>query len=148
MNQIVEVQENRSEAQVQERLQVVRLWFDGGTGPTNPGNGYGSYEIQSEHLNHVVSRAGFGNPITSNQAEYMTLLLALNWLGHNAEKAQTQLLIFSDSKLVVMQVSGSWKVKCFHIRELRDEVRALLACFQKWEIHWQSRVENIKRFGH
>lgn len=149
MNKVVtNSEQNRSESQVCERLQVVRLWFDGGTGPKNPGHGYGSYQIESDWLNHKILKAKHGNPITSNQAEYLTLLQALKWLSHNVELSNIHLRIFSDSMLVVMQIQGSWKTKCIIMRDLRDNARAILACFGKWDIHWNERSVNVRKFGH
>lgn len=125
----------------------IKIFFDGGARPTNPGNGYGSYQIASEPINRTVSRREFGW-MTNNMAEYQALIEALKWLIHHTEEMDTHLQIYSDSKLVVMQVQGSWKGKVAHLKELREEALHLLGCFNRWEIHWHGRANNVKRFGH
>ena len=129
-------------------MEIIKIYFDGGTRPTNPGNGYGSYEIVSDRINRKVERRELGSNISSNQAEYMTLIEALNWLFHQTDDMECHLRIFSDSKLLVMQIQGSWKVKCVHIKELVEAVREKLACYNKWEVQWQARENNVSRFGH
>lgn len=129
-------------------MKLIKIYFDGGTRPTNPGNGYGSYEIVSDTINHKISCREFGSPLSNNQAEYLSLIHALSWLVHQIDDMDTHLRIYSDSKLVVMQIQGSWKVKCIHIKEMVQEARELLGCFNKWEIYWSPRKNNVERFGH
>lgn len=61
---------------------------------------------------------------TNNVAEYRgleyTLRLALEHLQPGDE-----LYIYSDSKLVVNQVLGTWSIKALHLRTLRDHVHYL-----------------------
>ena len=129
-------------------MKLIKIYFDGGARPTNPGKGYGSYEIVSDTINRKIEKREFGEPLTNNQAEYLALIEALKWLVHQTEDMETHLRIFSDSKLVVMQVQGSWKTKCAHIKELTGEVKKFLSMFDKWEIHWHGRAHNVERFGH
>ena len=53
--------------------------FDGGS-RGNPGQGYGSYMVQSPGRKPVVKRAEFGPNYTNNQAEYESLLACLNYI--------------------------------------------------------------------
>lgn len=129
-------------------MQTVMVCFDGGARPTNPGNGYGSYEVVADGLNHKVLKIEFGSPLSNNQAEYMATISALKWLRHHADASTIRLNMFSDSKLLVMQTQGSWKIRCLHIRELVDEARSLLSRYSKWRISWHSRERNVERFGH
>src|SRR5207248_1504292 len=54
-------------------LQVV---FDGGS-RGNPGQGYGSFMVQSPNRKPVVKRLEFGDNYTNNQAEYESMIEAL-----------------------------------------------------------------------
>lgn len=125
---------------------LLTIHFDGGCAPTNPGNAYGSYQVESKTVNHRVSRMQFGWG-TCNQAEYLALISALKWLSHQQMEPHTRLQIFSDSLLVVKQVRRKWKARCAHIKELRDEAVELLRPY-KWEINWNSRTVNVEKFGH
>lgn len=139
------------------------IWFDGGARPTNPGNGYGSYEVAC--VQHPYSRKGseveFGW-MSNNQAEYCAMIHALKALWHDSKNGSVMnctrshaivphritLEIFSDSALVVHQLNGRWKVPVLHIRELVDEARALLKNFGHWKLTWRPRKFNVERFGH
>ena len=131
-------------------MTLINIYFDGGARPTNPGKGYGSYEVQSlvKELNHKASRQEFGEPLSNNQAEYLALIAALKWLRHQVADGNYRLMIWTDSKLVRCQVARQWKTKCVHILELRDEVLELLAPYKHWEIYWHGRNNNVARFGH
>src|SRR4051812_25458972 len=89
--------------------------FDGGA-LGNPGKGYGSFEIIGPGDFRVLQRLSFsdqGEVITNNEAEYMTLIAALERLlvelGEEAKSAN--LTIHGDSMLVINQVNGDWKIK-------------------------------------
>lgn len=130
-------------------MNLIQIYFDGGAAPTNPGNAYGSYEISSliPELNHKTSRMQFGWG-TNNQAEYLALIAGLKWLRHQLSGRQFRLEIFTDSLLIRNQVAGKWKSRCIHMKELRATVLDLLSVYPYWEIKWQGRAANVKRFGH
>ncbi|HVL25218.1 MAG TPA: ribonuclease HI family protein [Thermomicrobiales bacterium] len=123
--------------------------FDGGS-LGNPGKGYGSYEIMSEGEPVRLSREEFGGRITNNQAEYMTLIEALKWLaadlGDSRSKATIE--INGDSKLVINQINGVWKVKNERMIPLVEQAKQLLRQFGKTKIAWHPRAESVKRLGH
>lgn len=126
----------------------VELYFDGGARPTNPGKGYGSYEVKAENLTHKSLEQEFGEPLTNNQAEYLSLIAGLKWLSHNADREECHLQIWTDSELVCRQVSGRYKARTAHIKELLLESLQLLAPFGRWQIKWHGRANNVRRFGH
>lgn len=124
------------------------LYFDGGCWPSGNGKGYGSYEIR-DNDNNVIDcklRIQFGNNLTSNQAEYLSLIEGLKYLINNHK--EVQLKIYSDSNLVVNQVNRAWKCKNNRLKELRAEVLKLLDLFNRWEIKWHGRENNLEKFGH
>lgn len=90
--------------------------------------------------NKIVMDTGEG---TNNQAEYIALYAALYYA--HSDKAN-EFVIKSDSKLVVEQVNGNWKVKDQKLKELYDEVQKLLANIRsekKVSIKWVPREENL-----
>lgn len=130
------------------QLTNVEIWFDGGCWP-NPGPAYGSYEIKGEAIHHRVERQQFGEA-TNNQAEYMSLLCALEWVAMNLDPASINLTIWTDSNIVANQVSGRWKpTKHPRLKPLLDAVLAILyPAFPYWSIRWAGRENNVVRFGH
>lgn len=91
-------------------------------------------------------------------AEYFALNAALKRLLHSAKhgwlyengfvSTRYTLQIFSDSKLLVQQLNGRWKIKVAHLKELHDESRSLLKEFGHWKLLWKPREQNVERFGH
>ena len=138
------------------------IWFDGGCKP-NPGQGYGSFEIQSTDQKYKfrAERVQYG-PMTSNVAEYRSLQSALSYLIQEVFSEQvkwtgleiplcsnnTTLVIRSDSRLLVEQLNGRWKCKKAHIQTEIDQTRMLLKMFGHWKLKWNPREENVVRFGH
>ncbi|HEY4687987.1 MAG TPA: reverse transcriptase-like protein [Anaerolineae bacterium] len=121
--------------------------FDGGS-EGNPGRGYGSYAINGE-----VKRVTFGDDMTNNEAEYATLLHALDDVMGRIERASTLPEAFSievrgDSALVLNQVSGEWKAKDDRMRMLRDSARRSLRRFKANRLALQPRSETVRLLGH
>lgn len=76
---------------------------------------------------------------TNNEAEWQGLLAGL----HQALKVGVKhLTIRGDSKLVVEQVRGNWRVKTEHLKPLHGEAMALLENFDSWQISWVPREHN------
>lgn len=76
---------------------------------------------------------------TNNEAEYKAVILAL-------EKARSlgaqSVLIYSDSELLVKQITGAYKVKSPHLKTLLEKAKILWSHFAKAEIKHISREEN------
>lgn len=147
----------RSQSVNPEQDMKITIYCDGGS-KGNPGKGYGSYEIKSDckTISVCASRLEFGDNLTSNQAEYLALIAALNRLLRLVEGADAERLnigepfieVHSDSKLMVQQVMGYWRCKVPHIRELRFTAVELLRRFKQWRVHWHPRDVSVKKFGH
>ncbi|HWV24887.1 MAG TPA: ribonuclease HI family protein [Thermomicrobiales bacterium] len=124
--------------------------FDGGS-LGNPGKGYGSYEIMSAgEVYHGPHRHEYGDRITNNQAEYMTLIEALKWLASDLgdDRKRARVRIHGDSRLVVNQVNGVWKVKHANMIPLVDQVKKLFKEFGSCTIEWHPRAKSVERLGH
>jgi len=96
------------------------IWIDGAA-RGNPGPAASAGVVKNG--NTLVTE--WGIPLgtrTNNEAEYLGLIFALEWLQHNPGPA----IIYSDSKLLVEQVSGRWKVKAENLQLLNVEAKTLL----------------------
>ena len=92
---------------------TVEVWIDGCCEPINPGGtACTGYVIRKD--GEIVARAygyvGKGKGMTSNVAEYQALIRALKRIRRE-ELEHEKILVRSDSKLVVNQMKGNWKVK-------------------------------------
>jgi ribonuclease HI len=76
---------------------------------------------------------------TNNVAEYTAVLRALD-LAEAIGAREVELLL--DSKLIVEQASGRWKVKDAKLVPLNAEVRARLGRFARWSAAHVPRAQN------
>ena len=72
-------------------------------------------------------------------AEYRALLLGID-LAMELEADEAQFV--GDSKLIVEQVKGNWKVKQEHLQPLHTKARDELRKLPKWSIRHVRRHEN------
>lgn len=129
-------------------LMPIRIVFDGGS-IGNPGSGYGSYQLTVRGRAEQPKRLTFSEDHTSNEAEYDTLLEALEAVLRRADDpGRVQLDIRGDSQLVINQVNGTWKAKDARMRERLDQVHALLKPFGSWTATWHRRSNSVKALGH
>jgi ribonuclease HI len=68
---------------------------------------------------------------TNNEAEYYALLKAL------------ELIVRSDSKLVVNQVNGEWRVEDEKLIDLSEKARDLIKNIGSVRLEWVPREENL-----
>lgn len=91
------------------------MYFDGSCGPINPGGHIGcgvAIKDKDNKTIYTISRQftpeRFSGETSNNLAEYTALFLGLKWcLDHNI----TELNVIGDSKLVIMQMKGIFKIK-------------------------------------
>ena len=112
---------------------------DGGS-RGNPGPaGYGAVVRDAADDLVLAERAdGIGRE-TNNVAEYRGLIAALEAA---LELGITELDMRMDSKLVVEQVSGRWKVKHVNLQPLAARARALADKFEQITFTWIPRAQN------
>jgi probable phosphoglycerate mutase len=132
-----------------ERYEII--WDGGSLG--NPGHGYGSYLLRNPHGREIQEKLDFadlGDKVTNNQAEYLTLIRAMERLRHLlGDRAKTvSVLIRGDSQLVINQVTGAWKVKNTALRPLYLRATALLSDFGAVEFAWHPRANSVAVLGH
>jgi ribonuclease HI len=76
---------------------------------------------------------------TNNEAEYSALICLLEGIR---EKGISEIEIRGDSKLVINQVGGKWKIKFPHLRELAARAWRLLDGINARFV-WVPREENV-----
>ena len=76
---------------------------------------------------------------TNNEAEYIALIRGLESL---IELKLLNVDIFSDSELVVKQISGEYKVKNPRMQVLHQEATSLFSKFEKWSFVHVLRDKN------
>jgi ribonuclease HI len=78
---------------------------------------------------------------TNNVAEYRALLLGIELAKDlGADEAE----FIGDSKLIVEQVKGNWKIKQEHLQPLHTKVRDALRDLESWSIRHVKRDENTR----
>jgi len=94
---------------------MITLNFDGACGPYNPGGYMGCGVIIKDKDNKVLhtiqqqySPEQFNNETSNNLAEYIALILGLQWCIDNN---YTQVNVIGDSQLVINQMTNKFKIK-------------------------------------
>ncbi|SBS77916.1 conserved hypothetical protein [uncultured Mycobacterium sp.] len=117
----------------------VLIEADGGS-RGNPGPaGYGCVVWSADHQNVLAEHGTAIGITTNNVAEYRGLIAGLEEarrLGAN------EVGVSMDSKLVIEQMAGRWKVKHPAMAELHQQARALASTFDSVTYEWIPRERN------
>ncbi|MFC6013405.1 bifunctional RNase H/acid phosphatase [Nocardia lasii] len=120
-------------------MRAVIVEADGGS-RGNPGPaGYGAVVFADDHVRVLAERKEYIGVATNNVAEYRGLLAGL---AAAAELGARVVTVRMDSKLVVEQMSGRWKIKHASMIPLAEQGRALVAGFDEVRFTWIPRAEN------
>ncbi|MDQ3853036.1 MAG: ribonuclease HI family protein [Thermoproteota archaeon] len=125
---------------------LIEVYFDGLCQPINPG-GISCYAFvvksggRTIYSDYGVAGEPFSEDSTNNVAEYTALVRALQWLLEN-NLGYTKVEVKSDSKLIVNQLTGDYKVKSKRIVSLYKQVLLLKSKFQDIQIKWVPREKN------
>ena len=112
---------------------------DGGS-RGNPGPaGYGAVVFTADHAAVLAERNEFIGLATNNVAEYRGLIAGLEAA---AAAGADEVSVAMDSKLVVEQMSGRWRVKHPDLVALQQEASALAAGFDRISYTWIPRAQN------
>lgn len=106
----------------------------------NPGPAaYGALVRDPDTREVLAERAEYLGETTNNVAEYSGLVAGLSLVQEIDPEAQVEVRM--DSKLVVEQMSGRWKIKHEDMRRLALQARAVLPVGQV-TYQWVPRAEN------
>jgi ribonuclease HI len=107
----------------------------------NPGPA-GIGVLISDRTGRTVAELGEGiGPATNNVAEYRAAIAGLRLA---AERGARSVLLRSDSRLLVEQLEGRFRVKNPTLQRLHEEARALIKGFEKVSIEHVPRAQNVE----
>ena len=119
---------------------TVTVYIDGLTEPRNPGTGTYGFVIYDGARRLAEGEGLAGLDVTSNYAEYTALAEALKKLKELG--VEGDILVRSDSQLLVGQMSKGWEVKRgVYIQKLK-EAKDLLREFGSVKFEWVPREQN------
>ena len=119
----------------------VAVFTDGGSrgNPGVAGSGAVVYGEAGETLAEIVYVVGAKS--SNNVAEYHGLLRGLEAA---ADLGATEVAVSMDSKLVVEQMNGRWKIKHPDMQKLAVQARKLAGTFERVTYTWVPRAKNKK----
>lgn len=97
------------------------------------GESASGYLIFDEKHSLVDEEVFYNGVCTNNVAEYKAIIAALRRVLR-AHGNRVELVLSSDSRLVVNQLAGSYKIKDAKLKILNREARALLKKFREYEL--------------
>lgn len=106
---------------------------------------YGSFKIFSDSGELIVHKQmvfGYG---TSNLAEYLALISALE---EAIKRNMKDIIVLTDSKLMQEQIMGDWACNYKHLKVARNKARKLLRQFDSWKIVKVIRNIVVAQLGH
>ena len=108
-------------------MDKVKIWTDGGS-RGNPGIAGAGGIVKDSTGKVLLSLSEYIGIQTNNYAEYKALYLTL---VKAIENGYFYVEVFMDSKLVVEQLNGRWKVKNQNISPLYEDLIALIPLFRQ-----------------
>ncbi len=119
-------------------LKKVVINVDGGS-RGNPGPAACAAVATDTDGEELTERSETIGEATNNVAEYRALLLGVE-LAKDLEAKETEFV--ADSKLIVEQVKGNWKVKQAHLKPLHAKALKALEGLDSWSIRHVKRDDN------
>lgn len=99
--------------------------YTDGASRGNPGPASYGFTISDNSGKLLYEEGKFIGVATNNIAEYSAVLEALKYIKQNFKADDLTLEFFADSKLVVEQLSGRYKIKSPHLWPLTQEIKLL-----------------------
>lgn len=100
--------------------------FTDGASRGNPGPASFGFTISDERGNLLYEEGRYIGITTNNVAEYTGVLEALMYIkGNLAKESKVSIELYADSKLVVEQLSGRYKIKSPHLKPLIERIKIL-----------------------
>ena len=108
----------------------------------NPGPAGAGVVVETADDHTVVHEEGYHlGRATNNVAEYYALLIALEEL---LALAADSAVVFTDSELLVKQLSGEYRVKAPGLKFVHARVKRLGSLLGKFEVRYVPREENTR----
>lgn len=122
-------------------MEKVTIFTDGAS-RGNPGPSSYGFAIYSSRGDILHQEGRYIGIATNNIAEYTAVIKALNYLKGSLNSTEVEIEIRADSNLVVQQLSGRFKIKTAHIKELIEKVKIMEPSFKKVVYTHVPRSEN------
>ncbi len=117
-------------------------YIDGGCDNMLKSGGYCSFKVYDDFDNLSYHEARMAvSAKTSNESEYMALIECLKYLQQFKETNT----IYSDSRLLVNQVNGLWKINFDNLLQLKKQVDLYKVSYT---LSWIPRETIVKELGH
>jgi len=114
------------------------LYIDGSS-IGNPGPA-GIAAIIEDGNGNIVEKASKHLGITTNNvAEYSALIMGLETVRDMGAKS---ISVYTDSELLVNQISGDWRIKDEKLKDFAQRARVILKSFDNYEIRHIDREKN------
>ncbi len=92
---------------------------DGGAWPTNPGHAAYGIVVEDSNGNELIAESKYiGDRYSNNDAEYRGMLRGL---ALAREMGADEVHIYSDSRLVIEQLNGNWKIEQSKFASMKSE---------------------------
>ncbi len=108
----------------------------------NPGKASYGFTVSDGQGKLIYQEGKYIGITTNNVAEYTAVLESLKWIKENMEN-NPGLEYYADSKLVVEQLSGRFKVKSPHLKLIIEKIRGLALGFEGILFTHIPREQNI-----
>jgi len=105
----------------------------------NPGPAAAGFILIDSAGKQLQAKAFFLGQATNNVAEYTAIVKALEAIKQIGAK---QIMVYSDSELLVKQINGEYKVKSEQIRPLFRQATDLLRELENWNVRHITREKN------
>jgi len=113
-------------------------YIDGGS-RGNPGPAAAGFTLNDPSGTQLQAKAYILGRATNNVAEYSSLVRALEAAK---EIGAEQIIVFSDSELLVKQINGQYRVKSELIKPHYEQAVSLLGRFKSWKVRHITRDKN------
>lgn len=119
----------------------VKIHFDGAS-EGNPGPSGAGWTISVDE--EVLEGLEYLGVKTSNQAEYLAIIRALEEVVSQFNPENVNISILGDSQLVIRHLKGEYQVRSDRLLPLYEQTIELLEKFNEWSCTWVNRAENRK----
>lgn len=109
----------------------------------NPGPAASAFVILDQQANITTQFGRFLGTATNNQAEYLAVIDALSWIYLNLPQTAS-IKMFLDSKLVVEQISGRYKIKDPILVVHHQTIARLLKVVKQTTMTYIPRAQNFQ----
>lgn len=99
--------------------------YTDGASRGNPGHSSYGFTLSDKSGKLLYEEGRYIGMTTNNVAEYTAVLQALKYIKKKYGEKQLEIELYADSKLVVEQLSGRYKIKSVHLKPIIERIKIL-----------------------